>query len=71
MAERERFVRDILCPNCGATGDAQVSGNDDPRMPDLAFRVEAYPPGFAEEKRASSRGHTLVRCDCGQTFYLL
>ena len=71
MAERKRFALDILCPNCGASADAQVSGNDDPNMPEPAFRVEAYPPGFAEAQRANTREHTLVRCDCGQTFYLL
>jgi Zn ribbon nucleic-acid-binding protein len=71
MTERKRFVLDILCPNCGATGDAQVSENGDAEMPAAAFRVEAYPAGFAEEKRSASREETLVRCSCGQTFYLL
>ena len=71
MTERKRLVLDILCPNCGASGDAQVSENGDAEMPALAFKVEAYPPGFAEEKRSATREEILVRCGCGQTFYPL
>jgi hypothetical protein len=71
MPARKRFELDILCPNCGAAGEAHASGNDGPDTPDPAFRVDEYPPGFSEEKRSASRRETLVACRCGQTFYLL
>jgi hypothetical protein len=48
-----------------------VSENDEPGTPDAAFRVDEYPAGFSEEKRAASRHETLVACRCGQVFYLL
>lgn len=71
MPAQNRFELDILCPNCGATGDARVSGNDGPEMPDPAFRVGEYPPGFSEEKRSAIHHETLAACSCGQMFYLL
>ena len=71
MAARNRFELDILCPNCGASGEARASENDDPDMPDPAFRVDEYPDGFSEEKRSACRHETMVRCRCGQVFYLL
>jgi hypothetical protein len=71
MAARNRSELDILCPNCGASGEALVSENNDPDVPDPAFRVEAYPQGFSEQKPAASRQETMVRCKCGQEFYLL
>ena len=71
MTARNRFELDILCPNCGTTGDARVSENDEPGTADAAFRVDEYPSGFSEEKRAASRHETLVACRCGQVFYLL
>lgn len=71
MATRNRFELDILCPSCGATGNARVSENDGLDPADAAFRVDEYPPGFSEEKRSASRHGTLVACRCGQVFYLL
>jgi hypothetical protein len=76
MPARKRFELDILCPSCGATGDALVSDalvseNDDTDPQGAAFRVEAYPPGFSEERRSTSRHETIVACGCGQVFYLL
>jgi hypothetical protein len=68
---RSRFELDILCPNCGANGDARVSENDAPDISAPAFRVEAYPPGFFEERPSATRHETMVRCRCGQVFYLL
>lgn len=61
---RDRSVFEIICPNCGASGNASVTGNPE-------FEVEKYPDGFFEEQRAPSRLETLVRCKCGQEFYLL
>jgi len=60
----DRSVLEIICPNCGATGNASVSENPE-------FIVEKYPDGFAEERRATSRLETMVQCKCGQEFYLL
>lgn len=71
MATRKRFELDILCPSCGASGEARVSENDDPDMSAPPFRVDEYPAGFSEEKRSASRHETLVACGCGQVFYLL
>lgn len=71
MPERKLFDLDILCPSCGAAGDALVSENEDPDAQGAAFRVEAYPPGFSEEIRSASRHETMVACRCGQLFYLL
>ena len=71
MPARNRFELDILCPSCGAAGEARASENDGPDTPDPAFRVDEYPSGFSEEKRSASRQQTLVACRCGQMFYLL
>jgi hypothetical protein len=71
MPARKRFELDILCPSCGATGEALVSENDDTDPQGAAFRVEAYPPGFSEEMRSASRHETIVACRCGQVFFLL
>jgi hypothetical protein len=71
MPARKRFELDILCPSCGATGDALVSEDDGTDPQGAAFRVEAYPPGFSEERRSTSRHETIVACGCGQVFYLL
>ncbi|MGA7998624.1 MAG: hypothetical protein WCA28_27495 [Bradyrhizobium sp.] len=38
MTARNRFELDILCPNCGATGDARVSENDEPGTAEAAFK---------------------------------
>lgn len=71
MPARKRFELDMICPNCGASGDALVSDNDESDPQGAAFRVEAYPPGFSEERRSASRHETIVACRCGQAFYLL
>ena len=71
MPGRKRFELDILCPGCGATGDAIVFEDEDPDSRGVAFSVEAYPPGFSEERRSTFREETLVACRCGQAFYLL
>jgi hypothetical protein len=70
MAERNRFELDILCPNCGAHGEALVSENGDPDMPRPGFRVDRYPHGFSEEKPSVRRHDTTVQCKCGQVFCL-
>ena len=66
MAYAKRLNLDILCPNCGATGDAQVSDESQP-----AFHVDIYPEGFSEISSSVLRQETKVRCDCDQEFYLL
>jgi len=71
MLPRKRFELDVLCPSCDATGDALVSENEDSDPQGAAFRVEAYPPGFSEERRSASRHETIVACRCGQVFCLL
>jgi hypothetical protein len=71
MAARNRFVLEIVCPKCDASGEARVSEHHDPDIPDPAFRVDDYPEGFSEEKRSACCQETLVQCRCGQAFYLL
>lgn len=71
MPARKCFELHILCPSCGATGEARVSESDDPGTPAPAFRVDEYPPGFSEKNRSAARPETLVACRCGQVFYLL
>jgi hypothetical protein len=71
MAARKGFALDIVCPKCGASGEARVSEHRDPDIRDPAFRVDDYPDGFSEEKRSACRQETLVQCRCGQAFYLL
>ena len=66
MADAKRFNLDILCPNCGATGDAQVSEESQ-----LAFHVDKYPEGISEISSSVLRQETKVRCDCDQESYLL
>ncbi len=71
MRARKRFELSILCPSCGASGDALASENDDFYPQDAAFRVEAYPAGFSEERHSASRRESIVACRCGPVFYLL
>lgn len=71
MAARNRFELDIVCPNCGAKGEARVSENADTDLRNPAFRVDEYPHGFSEEERSAHRHETMVQCRCGQVFYLL
>jgi hypothetical protein len=66
MAAGGRFELDILCPNCGAKGEAWVSDNENP-----GFRVDKYPEGFSEISPSACRQETKIRCACGQEFYLL
>ena len=71
MPTRKQFELDILCPSCGAAGNARVSENDGADTANVAFRVEGYPAGFSEERPSASRHETLIACSCGQVFYLL
>jgi hypothetical protein len=71
MAERKQLEVHVLCPNCGASGEARVTQIDVPGMPDPAFRVDAYPPGFTEVKPSALLHETVVKCDCGQELHLL
>jgi hypothetical protein len=71
MAGRKYFELDILCPNCGASGDARVSENNDAGMSDPGFRVDEFPRGFSGKKPSADRHEILVQCECGQEFYLL
>ena len=71
MAARKQLQVHVLCPNCGASGEARVTQIDVPGGPDPAFRVDAYPPGFSEVKPSALLHETVVRCDCGQEFQLL
>jgi hypothetical protein len=68
---RKRFELDILCPNCGAQGEARVSENNYPSMRDPGFRVDEYPEGFSGVRQSVYLHETQVRCSCGQVFYLL
>jgi Zn ribbon nucleic-acid-binding protein len=68
MAARKRFKLGILCPNCGANGEALVSEGDTPEM--SAFEVDEYPDGFSEQQPSAHRHETRIRCECGQEFYL-
>jgi len=44
MAAQKQLEVHVLCPSCGASGEARVTQIDVPGMPDPAFRVDAYPP---------------------------
>jgi hypothetical protein len=57
---------DILCPNCGAIGEALVSGNEG-----LVFRVAGCREGFSAIRPSADYREAEVRCNCGQEFYLL
>ena len=71
MAPRKQLQVHVLCPNCEASGKARVTQIDVPGMPDPAFRVDAYPPGFSEVKPSALLHETVVKCDCAQEFHLL
>jgi len=70
MAARDRFEMDINCPSCGVGGTAQVSEEDYPFMRNPGFRVDAFPEGLSEAKRAPYRHETEVKCQCGKVFCL-
>ena len=72
MTVRNQFELDILCPRCGAEGEALASEKPvDQTTPNPDFRVEEYPKGFSEASRSAIRYETKVKCACGQVFCLL
>jgi len=62
MAARDRFELDLTCPQCGATGTAQVSEDDYPFMRSPHFRIDEIPAGFVMTKAAATRHETEAMC---------
>ena len=55
MASRNRVELDILCPNCGAYGEALASEDDDPLDQNPRFQMDEYPEGFYEARPSDYR----------------
>jgi hypothetical protein len=68
---RHQFLLDLVCPCCGRAGQGLASDEDGPGLGGPGFRVDEYPEGFSGAGRSACPTEILVRCDCGQEFYLL
>jgi hypothetical protein len=69
MAARDHFSIELICPKCGAKGDAQVSEDDYPFTSSPRFQVDELPQGFKVFERAKTREKTLFGHECGGRFY--
>jgi hypothetical protein len=66
MAARDSYRVNLTCPNCGRSGEAQVSEDDYPFMASVRFRVDAVSEGFAlqtEGENTSTTEFICTKCD--------
>ncbi|AYD01666.1 hypothetical protein [Neorhizobium sp. NCHU2750] len=69
MAARDRYSRKLECSQCGNTGFAEVSENDDKRAASRDFRIDELPKSFRTEFASTDPKKYMVRCgDCGFKF---
>ena len=68
MAARDRYSRKLECPQCGHSGFAEVSEDDDPRRKDPGFQIDDMPKGFSTEFASRDPAKYMLRCQCGHKF---
>jgi hypothetical protein len=55
MADRDRWIEELTCPECGATGNAELSTAD---AGSWTVRVDSIPEGFK-----------VIQSEHGSSFY--
>jgi hypothetical protein len=71
MADRDREQLTITCPQCKASGLAEVSTPDSMFAKSEGFSVDKLPSGFSlAVDGKGSRSKTELRHSCGKTFKL-
>ena len=62
MAARGSYRVNLTCPNCGRSGEAQVSEDDYPFMGSVRFTVDAVSEGFALKTQGENTSTTEFIC---------
>lgn len=63
MAARDRWTRDLKCPDCGVAGTAEISEEDHPWVRgDIGRTVDLCPPGFAVIEGKTHSTQTQIVC---------
>lgn len=68
MAARDRYSRKLECAQCGHTGFADVSEDDDANRKTRGFQIDSLPKGFETEFAANNPRKHIMRCRCGHKF---
>ena len=69
MAKRDEASHSLLCPECGAKGEVDVSEDDHPYSRDSGFSVDAISHGFKVVRVGKTYLATTFRCEnCGTVF---
>ncbi|AVA21604.1 hypothetical protein ACXHXG_28475 [Rhizobium sp. LEGMi198b] len=68
MAARDRYSRKLECSQCGNSGFAEVSEDDNPRRENPGFLVDEMPAGFFDERKSNDPAKYMIRCRCGSVF---
>jgi hypothetical protein len=68
MAARDRFSKKIVCPQCGHSGFAEASEDDDRNRKNPGFAIDVLPRGFYEQRATRYQESTILRCHCGRKF---
>lgn len=68
MALRDRFSKKLTCPQCGNSGFAEASENDDSRRKHPGFSVDQLPRGFFMQRASNYQETSMIKCECGRKF---
>ena len=66
MTDRDRWTLDLVCPNCGNVGAADVSEGDYPFLQNPEFSVDKLHGAFSVQRLGQTALETSFKCDqCG------
>jgi len=66
MADRDHWTLDLVCPNCGNAGTADVSEEGYPFLQDPQFSVDRLQGDFSVQGFGQTALETQFKCDrCG------
>jgi hypothetical protein len=68
MAKLDSYSIAILCPECRASGTAQVSEDDHRYAASPRLEIHALSDGFSIAQTEGHQDDALVRCECLTTF---
>ncbi|MBZ5762839.1 MULTISPECIES: hypothetical protein [Rhizobium] len=68
MAARDRFSKKLICPQCGHSGFAEASEDDDRNRKTPGFAIDVMPRGFYEQRASKFQESSIIRCHCGRKF---